>query len=282
MDYSAIRLIGLDLDGTVFTADKRITPGTKRAIGDAIAAGIEVLPATGRPLNGMPEEFTGIPGVRYLLGSNGAFVWDTKAQKFLVHHLIPTPLVLKAYDLFTACDCCFEVYVNGRPYTPEDRFRRADYYFPDPFIRAYALRTRVRVADVRDFLARQEGAEKLNISFPAAEEKKKGLEIARNLPELTVASGIPTNIEMTRGDVNKGAGLLGLAAVLGLAPENVMAVGDHENDIPMIRQAGIGVAMANALFSVKAEADVILPWSNEKEGVARLLRQVTEAHHEQG
>lgn len=273
MDYSRIRLIGLDLDGTAFTTDKRITPETQSAIADAIAAGIDVIPASGRPLNGMPREFVEIPGVRYILGSNGAFVWDMIEKRFAVHSLIPTPTVLKAYDLFTACDCDFEVYVDGRPYTAADKISRADYYFPDPYIRAYALKTRVRIDDLRDFLSRQEGAEKLNISFPAQEEKKKGLEIAARLPELAAASGIPTNIEMTRGDVNKGEGLMRLAEALGLKPENVMAVGDHGNDIPMIRMAGVGVAMANALFTVKAEADVILPWTNDEEGAAKLLRR---------
>ena len=71
-----IKLIALDLDGTTFNSDKVITERTKQAIASAIAQGVIVMPATGRPKNGLPESFLSIPGVRYALTSNGGAVWD--------------------------------------------------------------------------------------------------------------------------------------------------------------------------------------------------------------
>ena len=71
-----IRLIGLDLDGTVFDSQKRISPRTRSAIAAACARGVAVLPATGRPRAGLPDAFVQIPGVRYAITSNGGAVYD--------------------------------------------------------------------------------------------------------------------------------------------------------------------------------------------------------------
>ena len=67
-----IKLIALDLDGTVLTDEKTITPRTAKAIADVARCGIEVVPVTGRPLSGIPEDLLKIPGIRYMITSNGA------------------------------------------------------------------------------------------------------------------------------------------------------------------------------------------------------------------
>ena len=79
-----IRLVALDLDGTVFNDKKEITPRTLAAIRNAVARGVAVLPATGRTASGIPAAFTSIPGVRYALTSNGASVVDLQTGQQLV------------------------------------------------------------------------------------------------------------------------------------------------------------------------------------------------------
>ena len=80
-----IRLVALDLDGTVFNDKKEITPRTLAAIRAACARGVAVLPATGRTASGIPAAFTSIPGVRYALTSNGASVVDLTTGEQLVN-----------------------------------------------------------------------------------------------------------------------------------------------------------------------------------------------------
>ena len=84
-----IRIIALDLDGTTFTDEKQITPRTQATITAAIEQGIIVMPATGRPINGLPEAFIQIPGVRYALCSNGAVITDLKEHRILYERPIP-------------------------------------------------------------------------------------------------------------------------------------------------------------------------------------------------
>ena len=85
-----IRLVGLDLDGTVLDSRKRISPRTAQAIERACAMGVQVLPATGRPENGVPAQFLAIPGVQYALTSNGARVVDLREKRTVVLNLEST------------------------------------------------------------------------------------------------------------------------------------------------------------------------------------------------
>ena len=74
------RLIALDLDGTLLDRQGAVTPRTRQAIADAVAQGVVVLPATGRPLSNLPPVVAQLPGIRYAITSNGAAVWDLGAD----------------------------------------------------------------------------------------------------------------------------------------------------------------------------------------------------------
>ena len=275
MDFTGVRLIGLDLDETVFTHDKRITPRTRAAIMKTIQAGIHVLPATGRPLAGIPEQFTEIPGVRYALGSNGAIVADLISGQILVHECMDRETVLRVLDAVRSLNCITELYLDGTPYSERDRLEQADYYFPDPHIRAYVRKTRIPVEDIREFFVRSEkGVEKINLSFPTVQEKEVGEQVLRRIPKASCVQGLPTNLELSREDVDKGSGLLRLADVLKIPHSAVLGCGDSGNDLAMIKRCGIGVAMANASEEVREAADYVLPFTNEEEGVAWLLEQI--------
>ena len=83
-----IKMIGLDLDGTLLTDRKELTPRTKNTLAEAIRQGVTVLVATGRPWMGVPEELRDFPGMCYALTSNGARVIDTATGKVLIEHLL--------------------------------------------------------------------------------------------------------------------------------------------------------------------------------------------------
>ncbi len=273
----SVKIVGLDLDGTALTTDKRLTERTRRAIDAAMELGVLVLPATGRPVTGIPESFAEIPSVRYLLGSNGAAVYDKTEKRFVVHGCMDKETVLKAMEIYSAVDCSFEVYADGIPYIGEEDFSRAGYLVTDPHIRAYVRKTRHVVPDIRALVESDiYGAEKINMCYPSVEEKEKGVALLSKLPELTGVSGLPTTLELSKNDVDKGEGLLALAALLSFSAEAVLACGDSENDFAMIQKVGIGVAMANAQTQIKEAADWILPYTNDEEGVAWLLEQIVE------
>ena len=93
-----IKMIGLDLDGTLLTDKKELTARTKAVISRALSQGIVVLVATGRPWMGIPEELRNFPGMRYALTSNGARVIDTQENRVIEEHLLSPRLALKVLE----------------------------------------------------------------------------------------------------------------------------------------------------------------------------------------
>ena len=75
-----IRLVALDLDGTLLDSQSQISPRTRQAIADAAGRGVIVLPCTGRPLASLPPLVAQLPGIRYAITSNGAAVGDKGTQ----------------------------------------------------------------------------------------------------------------------------------------------------------------------------------------------------------
>jgi len=87
---------------------------------------------------------------------------------------------------------------------------------------------------------------------------------------LSISSSMETYIEITASNVNKGRALADLADGYNILPEEIIAVGDGYNDLPMLEMAGLGVAMDNASEEVRAKADRITQ-SNDDQGVAKVL-----------
>ena len=113
MTAPPIKMLALDLDGTVFRNDKTISQHTKDAIAAAIAKGVVVIPATGRALNGLPEEILALEGIQYALTSNGAAIWSLKDRKKLVDLPFSTQDTIAAMELMEAYDCMLDVYLES-------------------------------------------------------------------------------------------------------------------------------------------------------------------------
>ena len=123
---------------------------------------------------------------------------------------------------------------------------------------------------------KEEKVEKITINFFMNEEgTRKKQEAYRRLSkvkDITLVSGAPHNLEINTVTARKGNGMLKLAQLLGVAPEQTMACGDDMNDMDMVVKAGFGVAMGNASELLKKEADFIT-LSNEEDGVAIAIHE---------
>ena len=114
--------------------------------------------------------------------------------------------------------------------------------------------------------------EKLYVTFPNRAEYEKAYEAVRKLPVFLTDGGWAVDLEVMSRDTDKGVALRALAEKLGIAREQVLAMGDSGNDCAMLRYAGVGAAMGNAGEQAKKAADVIAP-SNREDGVAWMLRR---------
>lgn len=272
MTHTPIRLVALDLDGTTLNDRKQITPRTRAALLAALEQGVVVVPATGRTVTGISPQLLALPGVRYAITSNGARVQDLAAGQTLAAVNIPTELALKAHDLLRQYDCTVDLFQDGQGYCTRhslDNYTRLAPANLLPYLRS----SRILVPDLRAVIAAQpDGVEKLTTLF-AREDERQAAWAQMEALGLAAVSSLPRNMELNAAGVNKGAGLLLLAQHLGIDPAQTMACGDGGNDIPMLRAAGIGVAMANAFEPVKAAADLITA-SNEEDGVAQAIERL--------
>ena len=105
------------------------------------------------------------------------------------------------------------------------------------------------------------------------EERTQAWRELREVSGLELVGSLRYNIEINTAGVNKGTGLVNLGKVLGIKREEIMAFGDGDNDIVMLKEVGIGVAMANAEDKVKETADYIT-LSNEEDGVAEAIEKL--------
>ena len=245
-----IRLIGLDLDGTVFDDAKHISPRNLAAIEAAVQAGIIVLPATGRTATGVPQAFTGIPGVHYALTSNGASVVDMRTGEHIVDQPFSLEDSLRVYDALKPFGGVFSLFVGGKSYAT-----KAD-------------------NDLIDVLQEKVGqVEKFSVMYPKVELRDEAWRaVLAACPDVEATTSLGSNIELNAPGVTKGSGLLALAEKLGLRRDQVMAVGDSGNDLSMIEDAGLGVAMGNATPEILAAADAVTA-DNNHDGVALAIEK---------
>lgn len=266
-----IKMIGLDLDGTLLTSDKKLLPFTRQVLTEAIERGIQVLMATGRPYTGIPEELRKLPGIRYALTSNGARILDTQTGKALIEHLLPLESAKKALEILQKYDTLQEVYFEGQGYAEAEKLDRISRYHHNPHMWEYVRSSRKPVDNLPELIAREgRDMDKVQALFADMGELAQAWKELERCEELVLVSSLGYNIEINAAGVDKGIGLMELGELLGFCPEEIMACGDGDNDIQMLERAGIGVAMGNAEEKVKAAADYITE-TNDEEGAAKAI-----------
>ncbi len=266
-----IKMIGLDLDGTLLTSDKRLLPFTRQVLTEAIERGIQVLMATGRPYTGIPEELRNLPGMRYALTSNGARILDTQTGKVLIEHLLPLKSAKKALEILRKYDTLQEVYFEGQGYAEAKKLDQISRYHHNPHMWEYVRSSRKAVPSLHELIDREnQDMDKVQALFADMGELGQAWKELEQYEELVLVSSLGYNIEINAVGVDKGTGLMELGELLGIRPEEIMACGDGDNDIQMLERSGIGVAMGNAEEKVKAAADYVAE-TNDEEGAAKAI-----------
>lgn len=268
-----IRLVALDLDGTVFNDKKEITPRTLAALRTACAQGVVVLPATGRTASGVPAAFTSIPGVQYALTSNGASVVNLHTGEQLVNQPFATEDALKIYDILERGGGMMSIFIGGKSYTTRENAENHMDVVPEN-LKSYFRTTRIEVDDMHATLrTHAHEIEKYSMLYhDEAERDAAWRAVQQACPGMELTSSLPGNMEINAPGVTKGSGLLALADYLGLARDQTMAVGDSGNDRAMLEAAGLGVAMGNATNEIREIADVITD-DNNHDGVAAAIEK---------
>lgn len=269
-----VRLLGFDLDGTLLTTQKEFSEYTKKVLSKAVEKRIEILPVTGRPLCGLPEELVSFPGIRYAITANGARILDLQQGKALRERLVPVPIAERILHIFERYDTLREIYYDGIGYAQRDALERIGHFFPASPMAGYVTSTRLPVEDLREkFKEENRAVDKLQGVFADTRQRAMALEELRSVDGIEATGSLSNNIEVNASGVNKGEALLWLGEMLGIQAEKTMAFGDGGNDMELMRFPGISVAMVNGREDVKAAADYVTEESNDADGMARFIER---------
>ena len=263
------RLIAMDLDGTLNNDEKRITPRTRDALMAAQEAGIRLALASARPSPGLYKERDALRMQEHrgvLMSYNGGRIVDAASGETLFETSMPMEearSVLRALEKLPVTP----ILDDGRQFYVTDRTGfKVDYECRNNGMICD------EVANLADFL--HFAPVKILMSVDPAQIAEVQKRIAALLPDdLTVVQTAAFYLEVIPRAINKGQGILDICRALQMKPEEVVAFGDAENDIPMLRAAGVGVAMGNADPAVKAAADMVT-LSNNEDGIAFALEKL--------
>jgi len=260
-----IRLIAVDLDGTLLNDRKEFPPDFMPMVEALYLCGIRFVLASGRQYFNLAAMFEPVADKLFYFAENGGLIFDGAENiscSPLPDDVLPllcqagaeigAPLVLSGVQsAYIGADC-----------GPAARENTAMYYrkrtFADDPLAA------VRAAG--------DSVVKVAVFDPADAAAKCEPRFAQFRPGLKVTLAGQNWVDVMRADVNKGLALEFLQKRLGIAPDRCMAFGDYPNDLEMIRQAGFSYAMANSHPDLLAAARFLAP-SNEDDGVMRVLRE---------
>ncbi|MDO4175027.1 MAG: Cof-type HAD-IIB family hydrolase [Eubacteriales bacterium] len=266
-----LRLIALDLDGTLLHTDKGLTDRTRNILTAYMRQGTHIVVASGRSYASLPHDVMAVPGIEYVITSNGVAVCRKSTGKKLFHTPLQPDCVRQLLQLLAETDAVFELFVDGVPYANLDYVQNPTKYGASSHAIPYIQRTRKPVSDLTAFA--QEHIQELDcidLITASPEEKQQLLQLLRDIPGLYITSSVPYLVEISDAAAGKGAAVRKLAAYLGIMPEEIAAFGNAENDMDMMAFAGIGVAVANSPQHVRAAADYVT-LSNDEDGVAVFL-----------
>ncbi len=266
-----IKLLVLDIDGTIAGVNNEIRQPVLQAIRAAQAKGVQVAIATGRMYRSALRFHQTVGSTLPLMAYQGAFVKDPVTQTLYRHWTVPKALVLQLLDYFEQPDLrsllSVHFYINDQLYVRE----------LTPETKAYAERSGIQpiaVGDLRTALT-TEPTKVLALSddIELITTLLGSLQSRYTPAELYLTKSVATFFEATNPLANKGTAVRYLAEEhLGLKAENVMAIGDNFNDLEMINYAGIGIAMGNAPDDVKATANWVAP-DVEVDGAAAAIEK---------
>lgn len=265
-----IKLIAIDMDGTALNSSNRLDDRTLNAVQRAVSKGIIVIPATGRTLSAIPDEFMEIPEIPYLITSNGADIIDKHAKTSIKRSLLSPKEALEVAKRLQKYELYFYVHWDGRHYDTEGAVDPFAGKFPE--VNADFKRT--SVPDILDFIqSRKEGVEKVGGLCFSEETYNAIIREEEKFGHVNMASTGALSLEFNAPDASKGNALKYVCEHLNISPSQVMVLGDNQNDVSMFRYAGLGIAMENAIDELKAIASEIT-FSCDNFGVAAAIEKI--------
>lgn len=285
------KLVAIDLDGTMLNQYGIITEKTKKAISKAQEKGVEVMIASGRAITSVKRFSKEINSNKYFISGNGAITYDIKNNKILYENILSKTKALKIIKICEENSIYYNVYTENGIIAKNLSYNTL-YYYKDNLTKPDENRTHINIVEnVYDYFEQRE--EKILKIMICDEHKTVFNSIVRKLKELSEIEVLEVShmsrkiikqgtdeialeyfyTEVSAKDVDKWNALEEIIGLMNISKEEVVTIGDNVNDLKMITNAGLGVAMGESAPYVKQSADIIAP-TNDEDGVAIILNKI--------
>lgn len=259
-----IRMIVTDLDGTLLSGKSNIPRENILALRRAMDAGVKVVIASGRMVEATLPIARQIGVNAPISLFNGAMAYDLENDRILCGTTIPRETILPVLKALEARGTYVQAF-PGRGFYMEKKNHWTAYYENKINVLGTEVGRKLSdwlSCDVYKLLCLGE-AEELNAVIR---------EFTPLFPDVTFVKSVDTHLEVVAKGVDKASGLAEIGRITGIRPDEMIAFGDEMNDLPMLKYAGTGYAMENAVPGVKQEISLIAP-RNTDHGVARIINK---------
>ncbi|NWG12821.1 MAG: HAD family phosphatase [Acidobacteria bacterium] len=266
-----IRLVAVDLDGTLLDDRKQLPAENREVLQEIERRGLLISIASGRMISTIEsiESQLGVDSI--IIAYNGAKVLgqSREGRPLLVHRPIPAAVAEFFIRFSREHGYLLNLYHEDRLYAEDGPLRR-------PFMEIYSTRTGAEYNVVANLEKEFAGVSPTKLILLTHESERDRLhdELGAKLSgQASITKSEPEYLEIMAAGVDKGSALPLIAEHYGIPTDEMMAVGDAENDIGMLRAAGLGVALANSSPDVRAAADVVTERTNNQGGAAEAIRR---------
>lgn len=261
------KIIVLDIDDTLLTDDHEISPRTKEALLKAQDLGVKVVLASGRPTYAMhkiAEELLLNEYGSYVLSFNGGIITDYRTKNNVYECTLTKEQAHELYEISKKYDVFVHTYVDNDIITEKG----------NEYTDIEGQITGMPIVEVGSFVEHVQAdvVKLLMLEHPEKLEKVEKILQKELQGKISVMRSKPFFLELTNNEVDKGKSLNHLIKILGIHQDEVIAIGDGSNDLPMIKFAGLGVAMGNAADEIKKQADYVTD-TNNNDGIAKVVEK---------
>ncbi|MBE6944033.1 MAG: HAD family phosphatase [Ruminococcaceae bacterium] len=269
-----IKIIAMDLDGTLLDSEKRLSEENRAALQKAADMGIEIVPTTGRIYAIIPEAVRQLPFVNYAITVNGAEVYDVKNHRVIAKNEMSWQKAAEIMTFLDGFDVVYDCYQGGGGYMTKSHLDKVEDYLTSDYFAEIYRKSRNPVRELKAYL-REKGQGVQKVQFCTTDQTLRTFlleALKTKFSGVAVSTALPYNGEVNDENGHKGGALQKLCRHLGCTMENVMTLGDGYNDITMLELAGVSVAMENAAPEVKAAAKYVTG-SCDENGVAQAINK---------
>ena len=285
------KLVAIDLDGTMLNKYGVITENTKNVIKKVQEKGVEVIIASGRPINSVKNFSKEINSQKYFISGNGAITYDIKNDKILYENVLNKNKVLQVIKICEENSIYYNVYTENGIIAKNLNYNTL-YYYKENLNKLEENKTHINIVEsIYDYIEKRD--EKILKIMICDGSKPIFNSIMKKIREITDIEILDVShmsrkiikqgteeialeyfyTEISAKDVDKWNALEKLIELMNITKEEVVTIGDNANDIKMLKNAGLGVAMGESAPYVKECANEVTT-SNDNDGVAVILEKL--------